>query len=117
MEDKSAALKARGDNLGRAMKTELDSLLMGGLSEGAQTVASNRDSIAEPFNDATALITKTLDELVAKKIDPVKVPAADGNINLRKTLEEVVKSRDAELAKFDASLAPSEGAFSARHTN
>lgn len=117
MQDKGDALKARGEKLGTAMKAEIDALLVGGLSEGAQDVATNRDLVAKPFNDAANLISKTIDELVAKKIDPVKIPASDGNINLRQSLVDLVTQRDAELAKFDASTAASEGAFSAKHVH
>lgn len=115
MQERGEALRIRGDKLGASMKAEIDSLLMGGLSEGAQVLVANRDAIAKPFNDAATVITKTIDKLVAKKVDPIKVPASEGNINLRIVLEDVIVRRDAELAAFDASTVPSEGVFSARH--
>lgn len=115
MKQKGEALKVRGENLGNAMKAEIDSIMAGGFGEGAQAILSQRDAIVKPFNDAVGVIVKTIDDLVAKKIDPVKVPANDGNINLRKTLEEVVTLRDKTLAEFDARTSPSDGAFRPTH--
>lgn len=115
MEEKGENLTAKGENLGKAMRSEIDAVMAGGFGEGAQAVISQRDAIATPFNNAIGIITKTIDELVAKKVDPVKVPANDGNINLRKSLEDVVAQRDAALANFDATTAPSDGAFRPTH--
>jgi hypothetical protein len=115
MKDKGEGLKARADKLTAAMKTEIDTIMAGGFSEGAQALASERNAVAQPFNDAIGVLTQTINDLVAKKIDPVKVPANDGNINLRKSLEDVFEQRNAALADFDSKTAASEGAYIAAH--
>ena len=115
MEEKANSLKARGEQIGRDMKAEIDAIVAGGFGQGAQTVLNERDAIAQPFNDAIAQISRTIDDLVARKIDPVKVPADGGNINLRKTLEDVIVKRDSTLQEFDRSTAPTDGAYLARH--
>ena len=115
MEDRGKNLRAKSEQLSAAMKAEIDTVLANAFSEGSQTVVEKRNAVTAPFDAAIGQITKTIDELVAKKVDPIKVPANDGNINLRKTLEEVVAQREAALANFDASIVLSEGAFKPTH--
>lgn len=115
MQDKGYNLTMRSKALGAAMKTEIDTIMAGGFGEGAQSIFSQREAIARPFNEAISTISETIDALTAKKIDPIKVPASGGDINLRKQLQEVVTKRDDALASFDAQTVASEGAFRALH--
>lgn len=104
MEDRGDAMKARGETLAAAMKAEIDSLLIGGGAAGSQAYFEQRALIAKPFDEAIAAISRSIDEMVAKRIDPIKVPAEGGDINLRKMLAEVMAQRDAAIAQFDAQI-------------
>lgn len=115
MEERGKDLSARGQQLSSAMKAEIDTVLASAFSEGSQTVVEKRNEVTAPFDAAISQITKTIDELVAKKIDPIKVPANDGNINLRKSLEDVVAQREAALVHFNQSAVSSQGAFRPTH--
>lgn len=103
IKEKGDDLKRRAESIKQAMMAEIQNILNGGASS-AQDAIDQRQALAKPFNDAVAAISGKIDELVAKKIDPVKIPAEGGNINLRKLLSDVVAQREAALEKFDSDV-------------
>lgn len=66
--------------------------------------------MAESFDGAIQQVKTAIDDMVARKIDPVKVPAEGGSINLRKTLTQLVAERDRTTAEIETALAGSEAA-------
>lgn len=107
MKERGEALKRKGELLASAMKAEIQNVLGGGTAEGTQTILDQRGALAVPFDNAVQKIELAINDLVAKKIDPVKVPAEGGNINLRQALADVVTQRSVALAEFDANVSVS----------
>lgn len=116
MEHMASELKDRGEKLSLSMKAEIDAIMVNGMAVGAQASVAERNAAAAPFNDGIAKIMAVIDQLVARKVDPIRVPVQGGEpINMRKQLDELVAGREAALVLFDAQNAPSAGAFLALH--
>jgi len=105
LEEKGHELRQRGEELGRRMQAEVEALVASFYGPLAEEGNEIREDVEESFGGAIQQVKAAIDDLTARKIDPVKVPAENGNINLRKTLENLVKERDAATAQIQEVLA------------
>ena len=86
-------LKAEGEALAERMKVDINAIIAGGTSTGTAGIAATTTSAAAAYDEAIAKLKIAIDELIAKGIDPIKVPTESGEINLRKQLADLVESR------------------------
>jgi hypothetical protein len=91
-------LKEEGEELGRRMKAEIDNVISTGKAMSSHGSVEPINQIAAQFDGAIAALNKAINELVAKGIDPIKVPGQNGDINLRKQLAELIAQRETALA-------------------
>lgn len=101
-------LKAKGDELSRRgaelsarMKAEIQTVIQGVSSTAQEVLTEESDNALAAFDKAIGQVSGAIDQLVARKIDPIKVPAEGGDVNLRKTLAELIASRETAAAAFD----------------
>ena len=99
-------LKRRGEELGARMRSEIELAVGGAMGPIIQEAAQVRDRVATGFASAITSVGKAIDDLAARKLDPIKVPMEDGStVNLRKTLDDLVTQRDRGTGTVDAALA------------
>ncbi|MET3332488.1 MULTISPECIES: hypothetical protein [Bradyrhizobium] len=98
-------LKSEGDSIGSRMRAEIEAVIGGMKAAGAQGRSGAKNEVAAGYDRAIAKLKSSIDELVAKGIDPIKVPTDGGDINLRKQLTELIAQREATLGKIDRDTA------------
>lgn len=99
VEDAGKQLAAEGKALGDRMKVEISTATSFGGAIAQQDGIAVQSEVAKSFDTAIASIAQTIQELVAKGIDPIKVPGDQGDVNLRKQLAELIEKRDAAVAQ------------------
>ena len=98
-------LKMEGQQISERMKGEID-MIVGGLKvDKDRPVVDAQTNLAASYDDAIAKLNATIDVLVAKGIDPIKVPADGQDINLRKRLADLVAARNEALKELGAGAA------------
>jgi len=102
IEDAGKQLAAEGQALGDRMKAEITAALSFGGVIAQQDSIAVENEVAKSFDAAIASLMQTIQELVAKGIDPIKVPGEHGDVNLRKQLEELILNRSAAIAQVQA---------------
>ena len=105
LQEKGEELRRRGEDLGKRMQTEIQALVASTYGILVEEGNDLRQDVEESFTGAIHQVKAAIDDLTARKIDPVKIPAEGGTVNLRKTLAELVAERDAAVAKIDEALA------------
>jgi len=94
-------LQAEGQQIASRMKLEIEAVVGSMNATSAHDRFSAKNDVAAGYDEAIAKLKSTIDELIAKGIDPIKVPTEGGDINLRKQLAELIAQREATLAKID----------------
>ncbi|MCJ9668543.1 MULTISPECIES: hypothetical protein [unclassified Neorhizobium] len=94
IKERGEALKAEGEKLAARMKSEIEAVVGGLTAVSGQSAAVVKQSIGAEYDGAINALQKGIDELVAKGVDPIKVPAESGEVNLRKKLADLVAARD-----------------------
>lgn len=104
IKQKGERLKEEGEEIGTRMKSEIEALIGGMRVATDQKSNGIRNETIAAYDSAIAQLTTSINELVAKGIDPIKVPAETGEINLRKQLADLVAQRSAALQSVDNSV-------------
>jgi len=99
-------LQEEGRQIGERMKAEINTVPSGGSAKTTQDAIGLKTQISAQFDGAITTLMNTINELVAKGIDPIKVPGANGDLNLRKQLADLIAQRDAAIRKVEMALAP-----------
>ena len=86
------------------MKAEIAAVIAIGGGVGTKNATTIESEIAQPFDAAIAALSQAINELVAKGVDPIKVPSQSGDVNLRKQLADLVEQRAAALAQAQAGM-------------
>ncbi|TAY75175.1 hypothetical protein [Rhizobium ruizarguesonis] len=94
VKESGEALKAEGEQLAARMKSEIEAVVGGLTAASGQASASVKHDVAAQYDTAINALQKGIDELVAKGVDPIKVPAESGEVNLRKQLADLIDARD-----------------------
>ncbi len=94
VKESGEALKAEGEQLAARMKSEIEAVIGGLTAVSGQASASVKHDVAAQYDTAINALQKGIDELVAKGVDPIKVPAESGEVNLRKQLADLIDARD-----------------------
>jgi hypothetical protein len=107
------ALKAKGEDLSRRaaelaarMKAEIETAIGGFSASSSEQITRESQNVRGKFDTAIRQVSGAIDQLVARNVDPIKVPAGTGDINLRKTLTELMAERDRVSAQFEEVNAP-----------
>jgi hypothetical protein len=106
VQEEGERLKAEGERIGAAMKAEIMMVVSGAKSNAGQDGREKSSAVASAYDAAIAKLQAAIDELVAKGIDPIKIPGPNGDQNLRKQLADLVEARSAALASIPAQPAP-----------
>lgn len=106
LQERGQELQRRGEELGARMQAEVQLLVASFYGPLAEEGRELRQDVEESFSGAIQQVKSAIDELSARKIDPVKVPAEGGNINLRKALDDLIRERQSLTAAIDQALAP-----------
>lgn len=97
VKESGEALKVEGEQIAARMKSEIEAVV-GGLTAGStQSSAAMKQDIGAKYDTAISALQKSIDELVAKGVDPIRVPAESGEINLRKKLSDLIAERDTAI--------------------
>ncbi|PZU86322.1 MAG: hypothetical protein DI527_20065 [Chelatococcus sp.] len=104
-EEEGRALKAEGERIAVAMKAEIAAVIGGAQASSAQDSHKVSFEAASQYDAAISKLQTAIGELVARGIDPIKIPTEGGEVNLRKRLAELVAQRDAALAAIPAQAA------------
>ncbi|HWH18526.1 MAG TPA: hypothetical protein VNT77_09380 [Allosphingosinicella sp.] len=88
------------------MTQEIQLVVAGGVGGDVSKGNQLREDVIQQFDVAIRELERAIAELVAKQIDPIKVPAEGGDINLRKQLAELIAERDRVVAQINEELAP-----------
>lgn len=104
LRERGQELQRRGEDLAERMEAEIEMLVASFYGPLAEEGAELRRDVSESFGSAIEQVSTAIDGLVARKIDPVKVPTDDGNINLRKALADLIAERDAVAEEIEESL-------------
>lgn len=107
LESRGEELKARGDAVAARMEAEIQALIAAYFGGGSEDSVALRTDVEGDFNEAIGEVERSISELVARKVDPSKIPAEGGNINLRKVVAELIDQRTAVVAQIDQ-LAPAQ---------
>lgn len=95
-------LQEEGEQLGERMKAEINAVLSTGQATGFQNNSEIKNQIAAQFDSAIAALNQAIADLVARGVDPIKVPGEKGEINLRKQLADLIAQRELALATTEA---------------
>jgi len=102
-EREGRALQMEGEQIAAEIQVEIANLL-GSFAAGSQAETSTvaTQSTAQ-FDLAIGQLERAINELVAKGVDPIKIPTeAGGTINLRKQLDDLIAQRADALAQIQA---------------
>lgn len=105
IKEAGAALKSESEQVAARMKAEIDSVLSGTAAGSTQANITSKNKMVENFDSAIAALNKAITDLVARGVDPIKVPTSNGDVNLRKQLQELISQRDAAAAAADTNMA------------
>lgn len=98
-------LKRRGEDLATRLRAEIELAVGGAMGPVVQEAGEFRNKITTGFASAITSVGKAIDDLTARKVDPIRVPMEDGStINLRKTLDDLMTQRDRSTGTVDAAL-------------
>lgn len=106
LQERGQELQRRGEEIGSRMQSEVELLIASFYGPLAEEGAELRQDVEESFGGAIQQVKTVIDDLVTRKIDPVKVPAEGGNINFRQTLADLVAERESITAEIDQALSP-----------
>lgn len=93
-------LRVDGEQIAAQMKNEIQIAIGGVVSQGGQQAVNTRTSIAAEYDKAISALQMSIDGLVAKGVDPIRVPTDKGEVNLRKQLEQLVADREKALGSL-----------------
>lgn len=102
IQDMGKQLQAEGEDIAARMKAEIEAAISFGSVVGAQDATTIENQISQQFDSAIATLSQAIKELVAKGIDPIKVPTETGDVNLRKQLSDLIEQRAAAVAQAQA---------------
>lgn len=108
LQERGQELQRRGEELGKRMESEIELLIASVYGPLTEEGAEVRQDVEESFGGAIRQVQGAIDDLVARKIDPVKIPAEGGTINLRKTLAELIAERDSINQEIEQALSGAE---------
>ncbi|NZD51897.1 hypothetical protein [Rhizobium leguminosarum] len=94
VKESGEALKADGEKLAARMKSDIEAVVGGLTATAGSRSASMKQTVGAQYDTAINALQKGIDELVAKGVDPIKVPAESGEVNLRKQLADLIDARD-----------------------
>jgi hypothetical protein len=104
MQQKGERLKAEGAEIGARMKSEINAVISGMKAASSQEEIGVKNEAIAVYDSAIAKVTTSINELVARGIDPIKVPTESGDINLRKQLADLVAKRTEALQRVDNNI-------------
>lgn len=99
VKDAGEALRVEGENIASRMKSEIEMVVGGTVNSSGQQSTETVQEISSQYDAAINALIKSIDELTAKGIDPIKVPTDKGEINLRKQLSDLIAERDKVLGE------------------
>lgn len=97
-EDEGRKLKAEGEGIANAMRGDIATVIGGAQANTMSETQKISLEAAGSYDVAIARMQAAVDELVAKGVDPIKVPTPAGNVNLRQQLADLVAARAKALA-------------------
>ena len=101
-EEEGRKLKAEGEAIASAMKADIAAVIGGTQANTLQETQQISADAAGAYDAAITKMKAAIDELVAKGVDPIKVPTPNGNVNLRQQLADLVAARAQALAEIPA---------------
>lgn len=105
MVDNGNQLKKEGEEIGNRMRAEIESLIGGMKNNSNQKGSGAQNETILAYDLVINQLTTSINDLVAKGIDPIKVPTEGGDINLRKQLAEVIAQRASAIQKIENGIA------------
>ncbi len=105
LQERGQDLQRRGEDIGERMQAEVQLLVASFYGPLAEEGRELRQDVEESFTGAIQQVKSAIDELSARKIDPIKVPAEGGDINLRKMMTDLVATREMVTGEIETALA------------
>jgi hypothetical protein len=102
VKERGETLKAQGESLAERMRGEVELLVAGFQAELMASALGAKEQVVSSYNGAIGAVTRAVQDLQAKGVDPIKVPTATGDVNLRKDLDSLIRDRDRAVADLDS---------------
>ena len=101
---KGEHLKSEAETMASTMKAEIDAEIANFKNIVLARGFSAKTEIGNSFDTALGTIKTAIEDLQARKVDPIKVPTPTGDVNLRKSYEEVLEKKTKALAEVDKAV-------------
>lgn len=106
LESRGNDLMARGQAIGQAMKAEIDAEVNAFKQKVFGQASSVKTDVSTAFDTALIKIGDSINTLVQKGCDPIKVPTDSGDVNLRKMYDELSSKKSETIGAVDEAIKP-----------